>query len=256
MERMDQIAPAYAAGLYQQNQSVRSQYSQDKSPTTNQSSFEPGTSTKDQDTVSLSKHSKISANSDSPLTYQSSEEDSPDSPTNTPPSTEENLDSQELLKIQKLKRRDSEVRAHEQAHLSSAGQFASGGASFVYQRGPDGNNYAVGGEVSIDIGKESSPEATISKMNTIRRAALAPANPSAADRQIAAQASILEAQARVEIQQNTSETTNVQNSANGKEIPEQSKEDSSSTVPPMNQHSSTSRRRMMITTYQAHSSQQ
>ncbi len=239
---MDQISPAYAAGLYLQNQTIRSRHSQVNSSTANQSSLEPVTSTKDQDTITLSKHSKISTNSDSP--------------TSTPSSSEETLDSQELLKVQKLKQRDSEVRAHEQAHLSSAGQFAAGGASFVYQRGPDGNTYAVGGEVPIDIGKESSPEATISKMNTIRRAALAPATPSAADRQIAAQAAILEAQARVEIQQNSAETTNVQSSEKRKEIPEQSKEDTSSAVPPLNQYSSTSRRRMMITAYQAYSSQQ
>ncbi len=111
------------------------------------------------------------------------------------------LDQQELALLQQLKRRDTEVRAHEQAHLSAAGQYARGGASFTYQKGPDGASYAVGGEVGIDVAKESTPEATITKMQTIKRAALAPATPSGADKRIAAQAGAKEAQARQELLQ-------------------------------------------------------
>lgn len=111
------------------------------------------------------------------------------------------LDKQDLSQLQQLKLRDTEVRTHEQAHLSAAGQYARGGASFTYQKGPDGGSYAVSGEVNIDVTKESSPEATISKMQTIKRAALAPANPSGADRRIAAQANVKEAQARQELLQ-------------------------------------------------------
>ena len=107
-----------------------------------------------------------------------------------------NLTAEELRQLQKLKIRDAEVRSHEQAHLSVAGQFAKGSASFTLQKGPDGNSYAVGGEVPIDLSQESTPAATINKMRTIRRAALAPANPSGADRRIAAQASAKEMQAR------------------------------------------------------------
>jgi hypothetical protein len=87
------------------------------------------------------------------------------------------LDKQELSQLQQIKLRDGEVRSHEQAHLSAAGQYARGGASFTYQKGPDGVSYAVAGEVNIDVTKELSPEATIAKMQTIKRAALAPANP-------------------------------------------------------------------------------
>ena len=88
------------------------------------------------------------------------------------------------------------VRAHEQAHLASAGGYAVSGASFQYQRGPDGRRYAVGGEVQIDTSDESDPEKTIQKMNVVRAAALAPANPSSQDRSIAAKATagIVEAQ--------------------------------------------------------------
>ncbi|MGB3224757.1 MAG: putative metalloprotease CJM1_0395 family protein [Desulforhopalus sp.] len=110
-------------------------------------------------------------------------------------------DTQDLSQLQQLKLRDTEVRTHEQAHLSAAGQYARGGASFTYQKGPDGGSYAVAGEVNIDVTKEPSPEATIAKMQTVKRAALAPANPSGADRRIAAQANVKEAQARQELLQ-------------------------------------------------------
>ncbi|MFT5698091.1 MAG: hypothetical protein ACI8ZB_000945 [Desulforhopalus sp.] len=112
---------------------------------------------------------------------------------------------EDLATLTKLKSRDVEVRAHEQAHLSAAGGHATGGASFTYQKGPDGQSYAVGGEVGIDLSSENDPNATIQKMQTIKRAALAPASPSSTDRQVAAQASIKEAQARQEITQEQQE---------------------------------------------------
>ena len=89
------------------------------------------------------------------------------------------------------------MRAHEHAHLAAAGGFAQGGPSYTYQVGPDGRRYAVGGEVPIDISEvPGNPRATIQKAMTIRRAALAPAQPSGADRAVAARATqmMLEAQ--------------------------------------------------------------
>jgi len=109
------------------------------------------------------------------------------------------LSQEEYLKLTHLKTRDRDVRTHEQAHLTTAGQYAAGGASFTFQVGPDGNRYAVSGEVPVDISNGSSPEETIRKMERIRAAALAPAQPSSADRQIAAQASMKASQARQEI---------------------------------------------------------
>jgi len=102
--------------------------------------------------------------------------------------------------IQQLKTRDREVKTHELAHLTSAGQYARGGPSYSYQLGPDGQRYAIGGEVPIDISKEKTPEQTLLKMQVIERAAMAPADPSSADRSIAAAAAAMEAQARQEIQ--------------------------------------------------------
>ncbi len=115
---------------------------------------------------------------------------------------EPELTEAEKREVEQLKARDREVRAHEQAHKSAAGRFARSGVNLEYEQGPDGNRYAVGGEVSIDASKvPGDPEATIAKAQTIRRAALAPAEPSAQDRAVAAQATQLEAEARQEIQE-------------------------------------------------------
>lgn len=86
--------------------------------------------------------------------------------------------------------------------------LAKGGPSFTFQRGSDGRLYAVGGEVNIDTSEASGdPEATIQKARQIRAAANAPANPSAQDRAVAAQATRMEAQARRELQQERAEET-------------------------------------------------
>lgn len=110
--------------------------------------------------------------------------------------------SQQSRELAQLQSRDREVRAHEAAHAAAAGPVATSGPHFTYERGPDGQLYAVGGEVNIDTSPvPNDPEATIRKAQTIRTAALAPANPSAQDRAVAAQAGKMEAQARREIQQ-------------------------------------------------------
>ena len=151
---------------------------------------------------------------------------------NTPKRTDQqNLSSEEQVLLQDLKARDTEVRSHEQAHLSAAGQYATGGASFSYQTGPDGKRYASSGEVPVDMTQEKTPEATIQKMRTVRRAALAPASPSAADRNIAAQASTKEAQAMKEMQAQTEKTSKVESDSehssediNSDSIPEKDEE--------------------------------
>lgn len=108
--------------------------------------------------------------------------------------------SAESRLLQELKKRDREVRTHELAHLSAAGQFARGGPNFQFERGPDGQRYAVGGHVSIDTSAvRGDPEATLRKAEVVRRAALAPANPSPQDRSVAAKASSMAAGARREI---------------------------------------------------------
>lgn len=110
----------------------------------------------------------------------------------------EQLSETDRQAVQELKQRDQEVRAHERAHMSAGAGVVQGGASFSMQRGPDGRSYAVGGEVKIDTSAENDPEQTIRKMQQIKRAALAPAEPSSTDRAVAAQAGKIEAQARQE----------------------------------------------------------
>jgi len=98
------------------------------------------------------------------------------------------LSPEALAVVAKLKARDTVVRQHEQAHLAAAGGLAMSGASYTYQRGPDGVSYAIGGEVQIDTSPGSTPEETIVRARAIAAAALAPAEPSGADRAVAAQA--------------------------------------------------------------------
>lgn len=109
------------------------------------------------------------------------------------------LSPAELQQVEKLKARDRAVRAHEQAHQAAAGGLATGGASYTYQRGPDGVNYAIGGEVPISLSEGRTPEATIDIARTVRAAALAPADPSPQDRAVAAEAGQLEARALAEL---------------------------------------------------------
>jgi hypothetical protein len=100
--------------------------------------------------------------------------------------------------VSELRQADAAVRQHEAAHQSAGGAYA-GGASFQTVEGPDGRTYAVGGEVPIDISPERDPQATIRKMETVKRAALAPSDPSPQDMRVAAQADAQKAQAQQEL---------------------------------------------------------
>ena len=110
---------------------------------------------------------------------------------------EQTLEVQQQIRA--LARRDAEVRAHEQAHASVGGIYA-GAPTYEYQRGPNGVSYAVGGHVDIDVGViPGDPAATLAKMQVVQRAAVAVAEPSAADRAVAAKAAAQASQARAEL---------------------------------------------------------
>ena len=115
------------------------------------------------------------------------------------------LSDEALTQIGKLRARDTKVRQHEAAHLTAAGGLATSGASFTYQKGPDGVNYAIGGEVGIDVSPGRTPQDTLERAKTIKAAALAPADPSGPDLAIAAKAQQLEQQARGELTQQQSD---------------------------------------------------
>jgi SprA-related family len=114
------------------------------------------------------------------------------------PKQETELTPEEKQRLDNLRKQDQEVKAHEQAHMAAGGGTVRGAASYQYQTGPDGQQYAVGGEVQIDVSPERSPQATIRKMEQIIRAALAPSEPSSTDRAVAARAAQIEAQARLQ----------------------------------------------------------
>lgn len=143
---------------------------------------------------------------DSPESNETASKNKINHPKDATQSLDAERSDEDRSAVDELKARDREVHVHEQAHLSAAGGYATSGARFTFETGPDGKRYAVGGEVSIDTSAvPDDPEATIRKMQVVRKAALAPMNPSAADRAIAAKAGAVAAEARAELLQQNDE---------------------------------------------------
>ena len=234
---MQTATQSYATLMYSQIQRGSSFQAVDKSvtPSTDKQSSQGSHSNAYQDSLSLSPDGKNIAEKQAGTGIDQ------EKGTDQKPLTEE-----ELLKVTELQQRDTEVRTHEQAHLSAAGAYASGGASFSFTTGPNGKRYATGGEVPIDMAKEDTPEATILKMQTVRRAALAPASPSSADRAIAAQASSKELQARKELQ-NQEDISSEAPPAQGSETAKKSTDKNSANVAAVSDYSRTA----MTSAYQA-----
>lgn len=118
-----------------------------------------------------------------------------------PSQAKNQLNEAELAVVRELKQRDQKVRQHEMAHLIASGGLAQGGPSYTYQRGPDGQNYAIGGHVNIDVSPGKIPAETLQKAQIIQAAATAPADPSSQDLAIAAKASQMAIRARMELAQ-------------------------------------------------------
>ena len=111
------------------------------------------------------------------------------------------LTEEEEQEVQELKQTDQQVRQHEQAHKTVGGPYA-GEVELETITGPDGREYAVAGEVDIDVSPiPNNPAATIRKAEIVERAALAPAEPSSQDIQVARKAQ----QMRIEAQQELNE---------------------------------------------------
>ncbi len=132
------------------------------------------------------------------------------------PQTPGELTPEEQEVVAELSARDREVRAHEQAHATVGGHLA-GSPSYEFESGPDGKRYAVAGEVPIELREGRDPEETLRNAQIVRRAALAPAEPSPQDRSVAAAASQMEARARAEILEERAAET--QESNNPEESP-------------------------------------
>ena len=128
------------------------------------------------------------------------------------------LSMEEQRMVTELQAADTNVRAHEAAHMAAGGGLTSP-ASYTYERGPDNKMYAVAGEVGISTGEGNTPQESLNKAQTIRRAALAPADPSPQDLKVAAQAASMEMSARAQIMQEkmaqNSQNTNNSNETSG-----------------------------------------
>lgn len=139
------------------------------------------------------------------------------------PAVQTELSEADKAMLRELEARDMAVRAHEMAHMA-AGAGLTGGATFTYQVGPDGKQYAIGGEVSINISSGSTPEDTVNRAQRILSAATAPSDPSSADRAVAMQASQMLAMAQIEIarerQAETEENTPVSEKREAEKLPE------------------------------------
>lgn len=235
---MQTAAQSFGMHAYTQLQEASLFNNRRDTDATAQQSSESGLPAAPDDSVTLSATGiKLSQKSAKPIT-----------PADQKGTDQKPLSQEELMRLAELKTRDDEVRAHEQAHLSAAGEYATGGATFSYTTGPNGKRYASAGKVPIDTSPEDTPEATIQKMRTIRRAALAPANPSAADRAIAAQTSSKEMQAMREMQEmDTKMSTKLSGSVINTETPEGKNVDKSASAPKVSGYS----RATMASAYQA-----
>lgn len=110
------------------------------------------------------------------------------------------LSEEEQKKVQKLKERDTEVRAHERAH-SSAGGHMAGAPHYSFETGPDGQKYAVEGDVEIRMPSSDDPAVRLQEARQVKAAATAPSRPSSQDMKVAAEASKIESEALAEMRQ-------------------------------------------------------
>jgi hypothetical protein len=144
------------------------------------------------------------------------------------------LTVEELQQVVKLQERDTEVRGHEAAHQAAGGGL-TGGASFTYQQGPDGRQYAIGGEVSISTRGASTPQEAIANARQVIAAAMAPGNPSGQDFAVASSARMMEIKAQQQLAKQQQEEllgkSTYQNIADNTKEKSQNKSDISLDIP-------------------------
>ena len=104
-------------------------------------------------------------------------------------------DDEDRRLTDELRRIDRQVRAHEQAHAAAGGSHVR----YEYETGPDGRRYAVAGTTDIDVcAPTNDADGKLAQARKLRAAALAPTDPSGQDMAVAAKASRLEREARME----------------------------------------------------------
>lgn len=111
---------------------------------------------------------------------------------------EDSKDAKIAREILAAQRRERSVIRHEEAHMQAGGQYA-GAASYIYQKGVDGKGYIVGGEVTMQVPAGGDLERLKAALERVKRAAMAPADPSPQDMQTAAMASARQAAVNQEI---------------------------------------------------------
>ncbi len=94
-------------------------------------------------------------------------------------------DSAKQQFLSKLQATDIGVRTHEAQHFFVGAGLTQGTPEYDYARGPDGNFYAVGGQVNLSTTGSSDPEIAARESDTLARAATAPGDTSAQDISVA-----------------------------------------------------------------------
>ena len=91
------------------------------------------------------------------------------------------LTAEERVAVDRLRQRDSQVKQEEKAHAAAAGASA-GPITYTYTVGPDEQQYATGGSVSVRLSNPSGDPAKMAEAAArLSTAANAAHNPSAAD---------------------------------------------------------------------------
>ena len=126
------------------------------------------------------------------------------------------LTAEQRRAVAELQEIDRNVRAHEQAHIQAGRGVITSGPNYTYTYGPDGKQYAVGGEVGIDTSPERKPEANIDKGVRIQAAALAPRDPSPQDYRVATVGGRLETQGRSDLAQQRAEERSLETERNAR----------------------------------------
>jgi hypothetical protein len=116
--------------------------------------------------------------------------------------------SNEQKIIDRLKNRDREVRVHEMSHGTNPELIKIGSAQFDYTIGPDGKAYATGGKVTLSTGSARTPEDALAKAGALKKASMAPGEPSSQDFQALNAAVSMELEAENQIYSNNNRISN------------------------------------------------
>lgn len=106
----------------------------------------------------------------------------------------------ERRQLAEMRRRDRQVRIDEKPKFTEMQGLTQGVPKYTMVKGPDGRMYAVGGQLELDTTPEETPEETIVKAQKIRAVATTSFNLSPDDIRFIARASMMEMEARGEIQ--------------------------------------------------------